>query len=435
MPRRHLHLLGAAALGLAALTAPACAGNAASDTSPPPADAGVDAPEPADAAPELGDAPQGACQLTGDERSLGLVAAGSGNQALAWDGTRLAAVFQVQPSAFELRFAASDDRLTGLGAPATFTAPLVDCGAAVFPCHGAPSLAVDGPGAFAIVWSGFDPSLGAMSLYFGRLDAGGALGGFRTAVPGGADRPLATDLCALAGGYGAAWQQAHAARFAPLDAVGAGGAPEPLSAAAETAERPRLACAGATVAALYTVQTGADSRTVVFRARDAAGAWGAEAPLALGPLTRARAVALIADGDGFLAVLDAEGPAGAGQGAAWVARLDGAGAVTDGPRVAVAAAADETLTVEAAVRTPPGDVAIVGTRSPPDGAHAFFQRVNRYGQALHPPVDLSDGYPSLAGQPMGALAAALPDRTAVSFVAAPVAGAGTMILRTVSCDF
>ncbi|HEY3356573.1 MAG TPA: hypothetical protein VGQ83_25200 [Polyangia bacterium] len=432
-PTRLAPTLAAALLALG--LAPACAANAAGDSSPPAFDAGIDAP--AADAPVADDAPPGACQLSGDERGLDAVPAPPASQALFWDGARLAAVFQVQPSAYELRYAASDVRLAALGFTATFTEPLVDCGTAVYPCHAAPALASDGAGGTALVWSGYDPTHGAMALYFGRLDPTAGLRGFTVAVPGGADRPQATDLCRLDGGWAAVWQQAHAARFATLDAAGLGAAPEALSSPAMTAERPRVTCRGGAAWALYTAQTGADTRAVVFRARPAGGPFGPEVTLALAPLTRPRAVALLADpvGDGFLVVLDAEAPAGGGAGAAWLARVGADGAVVDGPRAVLAAAAGETLVIEAAAITPAGDVAVVGTSTTADAAHAVFQRVSRAGQPLHPRLDVSDGRPGIAGQPMGTLVAHLADRWVVSFVAGATGGAGGLYLRTVRCDF
>jgi hypothetical protein len=440
---RRAVLLGPAGLMLPAVLAVAalgCAHGLVGDSSPPPHDGGVpDVAPPEDSVVDAsdgapGDGPSGSCQLTGHEQSLGSVPVGHANQALAWDGSRLAIVYQVQPGFHELRFAATDGNLAAVVAPATFTEGLVDCSAAVLPCHAAPAVWADAAGAFAVLWAGFDPGHSTTALYFAHLDASGRPSGFTTAVPGGVDRPVTPDLCGVGSGYVATWQLGQGAHIAALDLAGAASGEEALSAPAETVERPRLACAGGAAAAAMTLITGADRRSVAFRARPPGGPLGGEFPVNLAPLIRPRAVALRAEAGGFVLVVDGEAPAGQGTGAAYVALLGPGGEVTGGPYPAVTGAADEGLIIESATLAPNGDVAIVGTSYTSAGAHVFFQLVSRLGQARHAPVDVSAGQPSLASQAMGALVAALPDRFAISFVAVPTPGAGLMSVRTVTCD-
>jgi hypothetical protein len=425
-------------LPLVALAAVAACAKPESGLSPPGGDAAPDA-VPRDAGAPQADArpepPQGHCQLTTEERSLGPVPPGGGNVALAWDGARVVTVYQVVPDTVELRFAASDGSLNPLGPVATFTQGLVDCSLSVAPCHGAPVLWVDGPNDYAVAWAGYDPGHGALGLYFGHLDGNGTLSGPALAAAGGADPVAAPDLLGAGGSYLAAWQQGPSVRAATLDAAGLASGLESVSSPAETAERPLLAVAGDTTGVLYTWKTGADAGKLVLRLRPAGGAFGAEIPLDLG-LARTRGVALLPLGTGFVVVLEAAAPAGHGWNAAYVAVVDGAsGALLSGPDPALLAGPTGGVIVESGTMTNVGDIAIGATLYDADGAQALLQRVNRWGQALHPAIDLSAGHPSVAPIGLGTLVTWTDDRYAVAFVAATTAETGALYLRTVTCDF
>ncbi|MBI5477451.1 MAG: hypothetical protein HY906_01270 [Deltaproteobacteria bacterium] len=428
----------AARLALATLLGiVACAGPEG-DTSPPGNDGGPDAPgaedgsTPPDARP---DAPQGQCQLTAHERNLDVVPTGAGNHALAWDGSRLATVYQVEPGYTELRFAASDSSLDSLGALSTFTQGLVDCSLSVAGCHGEPALTVDGAGALTLVWAGYDPPHGAVGLHFGHLDGNGVLTGHATPAAGGADPVAAPALRAAAGTYQVAWQQGPAVKAGTLDGTGTPSGVASISSAAETAERPHLAVVGDVVAVLYTWRTGTGTAKLVLRLGPTGGAFGAEVVLDLG-LTRPKGVSLL-DLDGVLAaVIEAEAPAGHGWSAAWVATLDPAtGALLSGPDPAVLADAVGGVVVDSAIATPGNDIAIGATVYDSSDARAVLQRVNRWGQTLHAEVTASAGHASIAPVGMSTRVAWMNDRFAVSFVAAPVADSGVLYLRTVTCDF
>jgi hypothetical protein len=415
----------------------ACAG-ADGDVSPPGSDGGTDGVAPDDGAPPVDarpDVAQGRCQLAAGERSLAAVPTGAGNHALAWDGARLAAVYQVDTGYAELRFAASDAALAALGTPATFTQGLVDCSLSVAACHGEPALVAAGAGTFTLVWSGYDPTHGAVGLHFGYLDGSGALAGHVIPVAGGADPVAAPALRAVPGGGLAAWQQGPAVKAGLLDDMGAPGTIATISSAAETAARPRVAVAGDVLAVLYTWETGAGASKLVLRLGTSAGVFGEAMDLDLG-LTRPEAVALLDLGGVLAAVIEAEAPAGHGWSAAHVATLDPAtGALLSGPDPAVLAGAAGGVVVDSAMVTPAGDVAIGATVYDSSDGRAVLQRVDRWGRALHPEVVASTGHASVAPVGMSTQVAWLDDRFAVSFVAASAADAGVLYLRTVTCDF
>jgi hypothetical protein len=424
------------ALLLSSLVGVGCA-TADESTSPPGSDGGPDAVAAEDSGPAdaLPDVTQGQCQLTGDERSLEVVPTGAGNHALAWDGQRLATVYQVDTGTAELKFTAASATLGALASTVTFTQGLVDCSLSVAACHGQPALVVDGAGAFTLVWAGYDPAHGAVGLHFGHLDGAGALSGHATPVAGGADPVAAPVLTPLASGYLATWQQGPAVKAVTLDGAGAAGTIATLSAAAETAERPHAVIVGDVAAVLYTWKTGTDAATLVLRLGPVGGAFGAAMPLDLG-LTRPRAVALLAVDSALAAVIEAEAPAGHGWSAAHVVTLDPAtGAVLSGPDAAILAGATGGVVVDSAILTAAGDIAIGATVYDSSAGAAVFQRVDRWGRALHPEVVVSAGHASIAPVGMSTQLAWLDDRFAVSFVAASVADAGVLYLRTVTCDF
>jgi hypothetical protein len=414
----------------------ACAKSEGGD-SPPGADGGADASVAEDGAAPVDagrpDAPQGQCQLTGQERSLDPVPTGAGNHALAWDGTRLVTVYQYEPGYAELRFAASDSALAALGSAVTFTQGLVDCSLSVAACHGEPALVVDAAGAFTVVWAGYDPPHGAVGLHYGHLDADGVLSGHLIPILGGADPVASPALVGNGDHYWAAWQLGPRVWGGELQHTGVVDLALALTDVARTAERPLLAVDQGVMTILYTWKTGVDSsKLVLWHGRLAEAT---ETRLDLG-LTRPRAAALLELDGVLVAVIEAEAPAGRGWSAAWVATLDPAtGALLSGPDPALLAGAGGGVVVDSAIVTPAGDIAIGATVYDAADSRAVLQRVNRWGQTLHPAVQASDGHASLAPVGMSTRVAWMGDRFVVSFVVAPVADAGVLYLRTVTCDF